>query len=182
MTLEESLLAQQLPERLLIDHSIVQQQVGNAIPAKMAYAVASALVRYLDPLLCDGTSNTPTPTPSPTQPPTPARCRAAHIVTPPLHTPPTTSTQAGRDLLADIRLGGFSTRATKLLETKFWRHLQRLALTKALLTLTRTRRGTMRDLRCWRADGLRVITESHDGVSDVEAYVAEHNVSLLWWQ
>ena len=182
VTLEESLLAQQLPERLLTDHSIVQQQVGNAIPAKMAYAVASALVRYLDPLLCDGTSNTPTPTPSPTQPPTPARCRAAHIVTPPLHTPPTTSTQAGRDLLADIRLGGFSTRATKLLETKFWRHLQRLALTKALLTLTRTRRGTKRDLRRWRAEGLRVIAESHDGVSDVEAYVAEHNVSLLWWQ
>jgi hypothetical protein len=50
VALEEPLLAQQgLPERLLTDHALTQQHIGNDIPTKMAYAVASALVRHPSP-------------------------------------------------------------------------------------------------------------------------------------
>jgi hypothetical protein len=66
VALEEPLLAQQgLPERLLTDHALTQQHIGNAIPTKMAYAVASALVRHLRPVLSIS-SNQVSPTPAPT--------------------------------------------------------------------------------------------------------------------
>jgi hypothetical protein len=37
-------------------------------------------------------------------------------------------------------------------------------------------------VRLWRADALRAIADSYDGVSDVAGYEAAHRVSLLWWQ
>jgi hypothetical protein len=69
-----------------------------------------------------------------------------------------------------------------LLESKRWRFLQRASLARALRRIASQRTGTPRELRLWRADALRVIAGSYDGISDVEEYEAAHCVSLLWWQ
>ena len=64
----------------LKDHALVQQHIGNAIPAKMAYAVVSALVRHLRPVLKssiqDSSTSAPTPTPTSTPTPTLSACTA----------------------------------------------------------------------------------------------------------
>jgi hypothetical protein len=93
VTLEEPLLAQQLPERLLKDHALVQQHIGNAISAKMAYAVASALVRHLRPVLKSSnqvsSSSAPTPTPNTTPTPALSACTAPFPSPAPTLGPPT---------------------------------------------------------------------------------------------
>jgi hypothetical protein len=71
------------------------------------------------------------------------------------------------DLFAEIRCQGPSRRAAFLLaESKRWRFLQRASLARALRRIASQRTGTRREVRLWRADALRVIADSHDGVSD----------------
>ena len=173
----------------------------------MAYAVVSALVRHLRPVLKssiqDSSTSAPTPTPTSTPTPTLSACTAplpsptpslgpltaelgstetvrgvVKTTLEPLAQPPPQPT----DLFTEIRCRGFSRRAVFLLESKRWRFLQRASLATALSRISSQRSGTGREVRLWRADALRAIADSYDGVSDVAGYEAAHRVSLLWWQ
>ena len=72
--------------------------------------------------------------------------------------------------------------AVRRLEWKRWSWLQRAQLHRALARLQTIKKATRRDLRLWRAAGLRAIANSHDGCTDELVHFDRHPVDLLWWQ
>ena len=51
VTLEESALAQQLPEEWVLEHGLTQEQVGNAVPLGLAFHLGVKVASYLHPML-----------------------------------------------------------------------------------------------------------------------------------
>ena len=181
VTLEESALAQQLPEEWVLEHGLTQEQVGNAVPLGLAFHLGVKVVSYLHPMLAsreEGGGDAASP----------QRCA-------PLS--PTTSTfpssqacqvlrarklAGGEICLHELRLVGFSRRAAKLIEWKRWCWLQKRCLQDTLSLLQASNKATPRDLQRWRAEGLTAIACSHDGVCDELVHFEKHPVKVLWWQ
>jgi site-specific DNA-cytosine methylase len=53
VALEESALAQQLPEDWVLEHRLTQEQVGNAVPLGLTFHLGVKVVSYLRPLLIE---------------------------------------------------------------------------------------------------------------------------------
>ena len=147
------------------DLQLTQEQIGNAVPLGIAFHVGSSIAAYLRPHLIARSTE-------PKAADEVATCR-----------PPSSPARHGPRLsLREIRLGGFNRLAVRRLEWKRWCWLQRAQLHRALARLQTIKKATRRDLRLWRAAGLRAIANSHDGCSDELVHFDRHPVDLLWWQ
>jgi hypothetical protein len=165
VSLEESALAQQMPEDWVTDLQLTQEQIRNAVPLGLAFHVGSSIAAYLRPHLIARYS----------EPKAVDEAATGHLLSSPARHGPRLS-------LREIRLGGFNRLAVRRLEWKRWCWLQRAQLQRALARLQVARKATRRDLRLWRAAGLRAIANSHDGCSDELIHFDRHPVDLLWWQ
>ena len=164
VTLEESALAQQMPEDWAADLQLTQEQIGNAVPLGIAYHLGVAIADYLRPHLLAR-----------------AEIEKSEVIAP-IASPPPRPHHLSKLSLREVRLGGFSRLAVRRIEWKRWSHLQRMQLLGALEDLRARRKATPRDLRLWRAAGLSAIANSHDGCSDELQHFEQHPVDLLWWQ
>ena len=187
VTVEESMVAQQLPERMLDDYDITQPMVGNAVPTGMVFHLGKALLKYAAPYL--GTAASTSPAALPTLPPQDYHTYSAGADPPPASTTIDCSrcgTRASPPRLSppqlhELRCAGFGRAAVRLLEWKWWMLLQRRALHAAISVLRQQRKGTPRDLRAWTAHGLALIANSFHGIGDDASFFEAHCVSLLWW-
>ena len=53
VTLEESALAQQLPEEWVLEHGLTQEQIGNAVPLGLTFHLGVKVVSYLRSMLTE---------------------------------------------------------------------------------------------------------------------------------
>ena len=181
VTLEESALAQQLPEEWVLEHGLTQEQVGNAVPLGLAFHLGVRVTSYLHPMLASrekGGGGTASPqrcaplSPTTTTFPSSRACQALRA----------RKLAGGAICLHELRLFGFSRRAARLIEWKRWCWLQKRCLQDTLSLLQASKKATPRDLQRWRAEGLTAIARSHDGVCDELVHFEKHPVKVLWWQ
>ena len=151
VTPEESALAQQLPEEWVLEHTLTQEQVGNAVPLGLAFHLGVRLASYLHPLLLareeEGGGATASQHCAPSSPknkmfPSSRACRALRARKRP----------GSKVCMHELRMVGFSRRAAKLIEWKRWCWLQKRCLSDTLSQLQTSKKATPRDLRRWRAE------------------------------
>jgi hypothetical protein len=154
-----------MPEDWAADLQLTQEQIGNAVPLGLAFRVGSSIAACLRPHLIARSSGHKAVDEAAT----------GHLLRSPARHGPRLSQR-------EIRLVAFNRLAVRRLEWKRWCWLQRAQLQRALARLQETKKVTRRDLRLWRAAGLRSIANSHDGCSDELIHFDQHPVDLLWWQ
>ena len=188
VTIEESMVAQQLPERMLQDHSITQRMVGNAVPTGIVFHLGKALISYAGPFLrsvSPSTASAKAVDVSPQDPPYINADADPPSASTPIDSPRCSSSSAPHALnhsqLHELRRAGFGRSAVRLLEWAWWKQRQRRALHSAICVLRQQRKGTRRELRLWTAQGLRLIANSFHGIGDDASFFESHCVSLLWW-
>jgi hypothetical protein len=126
VTIKESMVAQQLPERMLQDHTIMQRMVGNAVPTGIVFHLGKALISYAAPLLPSSALSPPPTAPAKTVDVSPRYHPYFNAdAEPPSASTPIDSLRCSslaaphalsRSQLHELRRAGFGRSAVKLLE------------------------------------------------------------------